>query len=133
MPNLAMAASFSLVCKNFQNIQLDLKSSSLTANTSAAKAYYQLKYVFKNNQLYQKYPASGNGSLEPIGKLVKKGFYNLQAEQEYYEFTDRDGDYNETYVFHKNGYSWSAFHTHGGNNDGGLFQRTNWYDCKTVN
>ena len=31
------------------------------------------------------------------------------------------------------GESWSAYYTHGGNNDGGLFQRTYWYKCKSVN
>ena len=133
LPYPTMAGSFSLVCDNFQAIQLDLKSGQLTANTNAATDTYQTKFVFKNNKFYMRYPASSSKSPELKGKFVKDGFYNLEAGQEYYEFVDWDSDYNETYVFHKNGYYWSAYYTHGGNNDGGLFQKTYWYKCKSVN
>ena len=45
---------------------------------------------------------------------------------------DTDKKYNSTYVFHKNGYNWTAYFSHGGNNVDKLYQRTYWYTCKPI-
>ena len=124
------AESFSLECDNFQAIQFDF-GEKLTLNSNAATDSSTTKYVFKNGYLYSRYPASADGSPKKLAPLYKSGFHNLQSNQEYYEFTVSE-KYNSTYVFHKTGYNWNAYYSHGGNNGTKLFQRTYWYTCTPI-
>ena len=130
MPYNLFASTFSLECYNFQAIQFDL-GEKLTLNSRAATDTYNTKYVFKNGYLYSRYPSSSDGEPKQLAPLSKNSFYNLKSNQEYYEFTV-DKKYNSTYVFHKNGYNWTAYFSHGGNNVDKLYQRTYWYTCKPI-
>ena len=126
---------FSLDCENITAAQFNFGPDGFD-NYRAATDTYDTKYVFRDGKnLMSKYPSSSQDPLEKTAILVKSGFHNTAKLEEFYEFASTAGRYLKTYSFHKrtnDALTWRAAITSHGNNEGQLFQRTYWYDCKEI-
>lgn len=127
--SIQTANAFNLTCTNVSAIQGNLGPAGMDYYNAATDSGVT---VFKRDR--DKLVSDYMGMISFEGDLVKEGFRSDQNMIEYYEFQDVDSSlgYNEITTIMRSSLDgmYRVIVTHTGNNDGQLYQRSYWYECR---